>query len=75
MDPMNLAEAIEYTKKNRRQWRNSRGQGPATIRTNTAHGLRILGDMPCDEIENRHFTLLKNTLEDEGKHPGTINRI
>ena len=70
---MNLSEAIEFTKKNRRQWRDSKG--PETIRINCAHGLRILGDIPVAEIKRRHFLLLQRKLEEEGKSNGTNNRI
>lgn len=70
---MNLAEAIEFTFKNRRQWLKSKG--PQTLRINAAHGLRILGDIPCSEIKRRHFTLIQQTLEEEGKQPATCNRV
>ena len=70
---MNLAAAIEFTFKNRRQWRDSKG--PETIRINCAHGLRILGDIPVDTIKGRHFIELQNALEDEGMANGTNNRV
>lgn len=70
---MNLEQAIEYTKQNRRQWKNSKG--PETIRINCAHGLRILGDIPVETIKRRHFLELQQNLEAEGYTPGTINRI
>ena len=70
---MNLAAAIEYTKQHRRQWKNSKG--PETIRINTGHGLRILGDIPVDTIKRRHFSELQQQLDEEGYTAGTINRI
>ena len=45
------------------------------MRINTAHGLRILGDIPVDTIKGRHFIELQNALEDEGMANGTNNRV
>lgn len=73
MNPMNLDSAIEFTKKNRRQWRESKG--PETIRINCAHALRVLGDIPAASIKRRHYITLQTELEEEGMAPGTINRI
>lgn len=70
---MNLAEAIEFTKQNRRQWKTSKG--PETIRINCAHGLRVLGDIPVSSIKRRHFLALQHQLESEGLSPATTNRV
>lgn len=70
---MNLAEAIEFTFTNRREWLKSKGK--QTLRINSAHGLRVLGDIPVADIKRRHFILIQQTLEAEGKAPATCNRV
>lgn len=69
---MNLSEAIEFTFKYRPQWINGKGQ---TNRINTAHGLRLLGDVDVSTIKPMHFTRLQQDLLAEGKAPATANRI
>ena len=70
---MNLSEAIEYTFINRRQWAKSKN--PQTARINTAHGLRILGDIPVGDIKRRHFHQIQQSMEADGKQPATANRV
>lgn len=70
---MYLSKAIEFTFENRDSWAN--GKGSQTARINSNHCLRILGDIPVEEIESRHFAVISSQLKKEGKKPGTINRI
>jgi len=70
---MNLSDAIEFTFQYRPAWIH--GKGIQTNRINSAHGLRLLGDVPCETIKPMHFTKLQQDLTAEGKAPGTVNRI
>ena len=70
---MKLAEAIEFAFTYRPSWVN--GKGIQTVRINTAHALRILGDVECSTIKPMHFTKLQQELTAEGKAPGTVNRV
>lgn len=51
------------------------GSGASTARTNCGHCLRILGDIPVDTIETKHFAQLSRQLIKEKKAKATINRI
>lgn len=70
---MNLKEAIDFTFKHREAW--SSGKGAGTARINSGHCLRILGNLPIESIETKHFTLLSSKLAEEGKAKATINRV
>lgn len=70
---MNLAQAISFTFSNRREWIESKGA--ETIRINSNHVLRVLGDVDCADLLPMHFVQLQQALKSEGKAAGTINRI
>ena len=70
---MNLAEAINFTFIHRDAWAN--GKGAPTARINSNHCLRILGDIPVEGIESKHFAQISMQLKQEGKKPATINRV
>jgi integrase len=70
---MKLADAIEFTFQYRPAWK--RGKSDMTNRINTGHGLRILGNLECDDIKSFHFSQLQEALVQEGKGPATVNRV
>ena len=70
---MNLSEAVNFTFENRDSWIN--GSVASTARINCNHCLRILGDIPVEEIESKHFAAITKQLKEEGKKPATINRV
>lgn len=73
LSKMNLSNAIEFTFANRESWMN--GRGAQTARINSNHCLRILGDIPMEEIDSLHFARITSQLKKEGKAAATINRI
>jgi integrase len=71
---MRLADAVDFTRKNREAW--ATGKGAKTAAINSNHVIRILGaDLSVYDIETKHFTALTQQLKVEGKSPATINRI
>ena len=70
---MNLSDAIQFTFEHRPAWKTGKGAGTARINAN--HCLRILGDMDLMQIESRHINCMSDQLLNEGKKPGTVNRI
>ena len=70
---MRLNEAIEFCFANRESWIS--GSGAATSRINSAHVLRILGDIDVITINSETFKLLSQRLLNEGKAKSTVNKI
>ena len=70
---MKLADAIEFTFQYRPAWK--RGRSEQTNRINSGHGLRLLGNVECDDIKSFHFSKLQEDLTAEGKAPATVNRV
>jgi len=70
---MLLSDAIAFTFEHRESWKS--GSGRKTAGVNSRHALRILGDIPVEDIETKHFSLLTRTLLDEGKSKATVNRV
>ena len=70
---MLLKDAIEFTFENRESW--ATGKGSATARINTNHCLTILGNIPVEEIESKHYAKITKALKAKGRKPGTINRV
>lgn len=71
---MNLQECVDLTFSVRPSW--IEGKGVLTNRINSNHFLRILGgELDISSIKPSTFTKLALALQEEGKAPGTINRI
>jgi integrase len=70
---MLLSEAIAFTFENREAW--ATGKGAITARINSNHCLAILGDIPVEEIESKHYAKITKALKEKGRKPGTINRV
>lgn len=67
-------QAVDYTFKTRESWRH--GNGAATARFNCNHFTRLRGSsFPVAKIRQSVMTQVELELEDEGKHPSTINKI
>jgi integrase len=70
---MLLSEAIETCFQTRDTWRE--GSGAKTARINCNHVLRILGDIPIEDIRTVHFNQITTELKKIGRAGGTINRV